>query len=174
MQERMLNRMRTGLLGGIFLLGLCGAAQAFQPARLNLQLDGLGVGHATAAPPSRIPTMRMAVRAPGHFASEVLSVFKMPIERFLTRPLAKLGLKAGRLRPYLLGGVAMLQLPRGNTVGSSLAGGERSSALHVGAGAEFRLRERAFLTFDFGEILHGSALSDLSERRCRFGMLFNF
>ncbi|MDG2050017.1 MAG: hypothetical protein P8M78_07625, partial [Myxococcota bacterium] len=82
MQERMLNRMRTGLLGGIFLLGLCGAAQAFQPARLKLQLDGLGVGHATAAPPSRIPTMRMAVRAPGHFASEVLSVFKMPIERF--------------------------------------------------------------------------------------------
>ena len=67
-----------------------------------------------------------------------------------------------------------MPIPQGNTVGSSLAGGERGSALHVGAGAELRLRKHAYLTMDFGEIIRSGSLSQESDRRYRFGLLFDF
>ena len=173
MRERMRKHLRIALIGWIVLLGLCGAAQALQPMPLNVHLDGLGTDR-SAPTTSRLPIMRLAVQAPGHFASEALSVFKVPIERFFAAPLKRIGLKAGRLRPYLLGGMAFMPIPQGNTVGSSLAGGERGSALHVGAGAELRLRKHAYLTMDFGEIIRSGSLSQESDRRYRFGLLFDF
>ncbi len=117
---------------------------------------------------------RLAVHAPGQFASEVLAVFKLPIDRFIAAPLEALDLDGEMLRPYLLGGIAQLRLPDGRTVGENLPGAGSASALHIGGGAELRLRDRLFLTLDFGEILHSGPLRRQSYETYMLGLLVDF
>lgn len=117
---------------------------------------------------------RMAVHAPGQYANEVLAVFKMRIDRFLETPLDALNLDDQRLRPYLLGGRTVLRVPMGRTVGENVPGAEHAFAMHIGGGAELRLRDGVFLTVDFGEILHGGALSDRSYETYKLGFAMDF
>jgi hypothetical protein len=139
-----------------------GPASPLDVARLSRQ-DALAV---TARNVSRV-----AVHAPGQYASEVLSVFKLKIGRFLPE---SFGIDRDVLRPYLLGGRTELALPVGRTVGEDLPGGGRTTAMHIGGGAEVRLRDHLFLALDVGEVMHSGALDGLSYRTYRLGVLMDF
>lgn len=114
---------------------------------------------------------RVAVHAPGQHDSEVLAVFKMRFDSLLP---GLFGIDPKTLRPYLLGGQTAIRLPSGRTVGQDLKGSGEAHALHIGAGADVRLRDRFFLSLAFGEILHSGPLSQLSYRTYKLGFLYDF
>lgn len=142
--------------------------------RPNATLDNAHMLRHDALSVTSRRVMRMAVHAPGQYAAEVMSVFQMRIDRFLPPPLGVLRLDGETLRPYLLGGRTALRLPTGRTVGENLPGGAQAFALHIGGGAELRLRDGLFLTVDVGEVLHSGALSDLSYETYKLGLLLDF
>lgn len=114
---------------------------------------------------------RVAVYAPGQHVSEVLAVFKMRFDSLLPE---LFGIEKKSLRPYLLGGQTSLRLPAGRTVGQDVKGSGEAHALHIGAGADVRLRDRFFLSVAFGEILQSGPLSDLSYQTYKLGFLYDF
>ena len=114
---------------------------------------------------------RIAVLSPGRYTAGVLSIFKLRIDRFLP---TFFGLDREKLRPYLLGGRTVLRLPWGQTVGEDIPDGRNAVALHVGGGAEFRLRDRLFLSMDYGRILQSGMLSDRSYSSYKLGLLYDF
>jgi len=132
-------------------------------AKLLLRADPLSV--------SSPEVTRLAVHAPGQHASQVLAVFKMRFDSLLPD---LFGFEPKALRPYLLGGQTALRLPAGRTVGQDLKGGGEAHALHIGAGADVRLRDRFFLSLAFGEILHSGPLSQLSYQTYKLGFLYDF
>jgi hypothetical protein len=157
--------LQLGLLAGLAStasVAHAGDVPVALEARRLLRHDGLAVTTRNVT--------RMAVHAPGQYASEVLSVFKLRIGRFLP----EFGIDEETLRPYLLGGRTTLRLPLGRTVGENVPGGGQAAALHIGGGAELRLRDRLFLSMDVGEVMHSGPLSSRSYTTCRMGFLLDF
>lgn len=142
---------------------LADGGPAPQMSRLLLRTDPLSV--------STPDVTRFAVYAPGQHVSQVLSVFKMRFDGLLP---GLFGIERETLRPYLLGGQTSLRMPTGRTIGQYLPGSIETQALHIGAGADVRLRDRLFLSVAFGEVLHSGPLSALSYQTYKLGMLFDF
>jgi len=153
----------------VLLTGIAAFAQAgdlpstMSDARRLLGQNGLMAG-------SRNVT-RVAVHAPGQYASEVLSVFKMRIGRFVP---VSFGFDRELLRPYLLGGRTSLRLPSGRTVGEAVPGGARAAAVHIGGGAELRLHDGLFVSMDVGEVMQSGMPLARSYTTWRLGLLLDF
>ncbi len=133
------------------------------PTKLLLRADPLSVSDANVT--------RLAVRAPGQPFSQVLAVFRIGFDSLVPD---LFGIDRGSLRPYLLGGQTALRVSSGREVGQYLPGSIAAHALHVGAGADVRLRDRLFLSVAFGEILHSGPLSGLSYQTYKLGLLYDF
>ena len=151
----------TLLLGGALASHANPASSVFDTKRL-MRYDALAFSSRNVS--------RVALFSPGDYSREVMAIFKMRLGRFFPEPF---GLSRERFRPYLLGGRASLRVPTGRTLGERVPG-EDAFAMHIGGGAEVKLRERLFLSMDVGEVLHSGPLDEQSYQTYKVGLVYDF